>query len=347
MTQQSSSNVYLFYGEDDFSLRQKVDHWKAEFAKKYSASSVYEIDGADVPDITLVQQLEQILSPSLFSSKKLIIAKDCLPMKASQTELSELFFRFASSMPSDFFLILRQSKKVDRRLSFSKQFLPLIKTMEFPLPHGAQLNQWIKARAQKLSVSISDKAADKLAIYLGRDFFEEKRAGGKVIERKEMFDLWQVASELEKLACFSSNIQEGDVEKLVSAKVPENVFALTDELVRKNRAGSFRALENLLSGQNVDEKSAMIKIIGLLSEQIRSFIVVGQMAGQGMDNDQIAESLGWSSGRVFITTKNLQGLDLAKLKQMLRHLLSIDYRLKSTDENPKLMVDMFIERATA
>ena len=67
------SNVYLFYGEDDFSLRRKIDFWKTEFAKKYGSSSISLVDGENLSESELISQLQTNLAPSLFSSKKLII----------------------------------------------------------------------------------------------------------------------------------------------------------------------------------------------------------------------------------------------------------------------------------
>ena len=68
-------NIYLFFGEDDFSLRRKVDIWKNEFAKKYSGSSVVVLDGNKADSSELAKKIEEALAPSLFSEKKLIICK--------------------------------------------------------------------------------------------------------------------------------------------------------------------------------------------------------------------------------------------------------------------------------
>ncbi|HEX9503113.1 MAG TPA: hypothetical protein VF974_02215 [Patescibacteria group bacterium] len=349
MTQKTSlsSNLFLFFGEDDFSCKRKIDHWKAEFAKKYSAEAVTVIQAGELSELDIVKSLQTHLTPSLFTTKKLIIIRDGLPTKAAHTQLADYLLNNLDMIPKDFFVIFWQSQKPDGRLGFTKKFTAKVKVEEFELPHGAMLNAWITAMAKTLGVTITAAAADKLALFLGRDLFEEKKAGGRVIERKEAFDLWQVYSELLKLSTITSNIDVREVNQLVKPKLPDSVFALTEQVVAKNQKGAFQALENFLANQTVEEKISMIKIVALLSEQLRSLLVVSLLSKEGMDNEQIAEKLGWTSGRVFITARNVRNITLPKLQLLLSNLQAIDYRIKSSDTNQKLDLDLFLAQATS
>ncbi len=333
-----SSNVFLFYGEDDFSLRRKIEHWKSEFAKKYSGSSISILDAESAGDIDLIKKLKDELAPSLFSSKKLIVVRNALPRKADSPAAGFLL-EFVPQVPKDIFLVFWEANKPDGRLLFTKKFISLVTATEFNLPHGGMLNQWIMAMAKNLNVSVSAAAADKLAEFVGRDLYEEKKP--------VPYNLWQVYSELQKLASKTDKVEVKDVQELVRAKVPDSVFALTDEIVARNKKGAFQALENFLASQTADEKSAFIKIIALLSEQIRSLLVVSLLSKQGLTNDQVAEKLGWSSGRVFVTSKNARNASVEKLAGLLKELLLIDAKIKSTDANLKLPVDLFILQAVS
>ena len=342
-----SSNIFLFFGEDDFSCKRKVDHWKAEFVKKYSAEAVTVIQAGELSEIDIVKSLQTHLTPSLFSIKKLIIVRDDLPSKAAQTQLAEYLLNNLDTIPKDFFVIFWQSQKPDGRLGFTKKFMSKVTVTEFELPHGVMLNAWITAMAKTLGATITAVAADKLAQFLGRDLFEEKKAGGRVIARKEAFDLWQVYSELLKLSATTTNIDVSEVNALVRPKIPDSVFALTEQMVAKNQKGAFIALENFLANQTVEEKTSMIKIVALLAEQLRSLLVVSLLSQEGMNNDRIAEKLEWTSGRVFITARNARNITLPKLKLLLSNLQAIDYRIKSSDTNIKLDLDLFLAQATS
>jgi DNA polymerase-3 subunit delta len=334
--------AYIFFGEDDFSLRRKLDNWKREYAKKYSVDSIVHLERGEGSEADMIGQLEQALSASLFSSRKLVIARDFLPAKSAEEKLGEYLLQKIQSLPKDYFLVLWQTSRPDRRLGLVKKILAAGNVTEFELPHGRNLNGWIKAYAKTMDLSLDDAAIEELAKYLGRDFYEEKKAGGKVIERKEAFDLWQAHSEIQKLASYSKQADVAAVRALVRPKVPENVFALTDELARKNSQGALRILEELLGQPAADEKSATIKIIGLLAEQTRAMLVVKILKSEGRSDAEIADALGWSSGRVFITAKNAGAHDINGLKRTLTLLTDIDSRLKSSDDNPKLLLDQFI-----
>jgi DNA polymerase III subunit delta len=350
MTQTASkqpSRAYIFFGEDDFSLRRKLEAWKREYAKKYSAESIVHLERGERGEAELVGLLEQALSPSLFSSRKLVIARDFLPAKAAEERLGEYLMQKLQSLPPDYFLVLWQTARPDRRLGMVKKILAAGTVTEFELPHGRMLNGWIKAYAKTLDLSLDDDAIEELAKYLGRDFYEEKKAGGKVIERKEAFDLWQAHSELQKLASYARQADVAAVRALVKPKVPENVFALTDEIARKNSKGSLRILEQLLGQPAADEKSATIKIIGLLAEQVRAMLVVKVLQEEDKSQQEIADLLGWSGGRVFVTAKNAAAQKADRLRRMLTLLTDIDSKLKSSDDNPKLLIDQFILAACA
>jgi DNA polymerase-3 subunit delta len=339
--QSSSKNVFIFFGEDDFSLRQKINVWKLEFTKKFSASGVVVLSSDGLGESDMAKKLEEVLTPSLFSTKKLIVARNFLPAKANQEILIESLNKLLQNIPADFFLIFWQDS-LDRRLGFIKNIIKTVNLVEFHLPHGLELNSWIKKQSQEMGLNLDNTAIEKLAVLSGRDLFEEKKAGGRVIERREFFDLWQIHTELEKLAAFSQSPTSKEVGELVTPKVSENVFALSDALVSQNKKQALEVLENLMREENTDEKAMSIKLLGLISEQIRSLLVVSILKSQNMDQNQIASFLGWSPGRVFITLKNSSTQELGKLKKLLAKLLAADAQVKSSDTNPKLLIDLLI-----
>jgi DNA polymerase-3 subunit delta len=147
---------------------------------------------------------------------------------------------------------------------------------------------------------------------------------------------------LEKLAAHGATATAGDVEKLVIPKISENVFDLSDTIFGKNKKRAMELLENLFADQSSDEKATAIKIVSLLSEQVRALLLVMILKTQKLDNDAIAETLGWSSGRVFMVSKQMNTVKSDQLRKMIQELLKIDLKLKSSDVNPKLLVDSFV-----
>lgn len=345
-TTEIKSNIYLFYGEDDFSLRRKIDKWKEEFAKKFSAQAIMFLDGADLAETDLIKKMQEHLAPSLFSVKKLIIIRDALPKKSDQEKLTRFLLDLSATTSAGDFVVFWQTMKPDGRLKFTKEFKALVKVTEFNLPAGRELDGWLVAMAKTMNTQISPAAADLLAQFMGRDLAEETKRGGKVIESKEAYDLWQVYSELAKLASSTDQITPELVKALVKPKLPDSVFLLTNNIAANNRRGAFEALENFMANSNSDEKNAFIKIIGLLAEQVRGLLSLSLLQAEGVGNETIAEKLGWTSGRVFMVGKNARNFSIPKLTQLLRDLGVIDAKLKSSDKDPNLLVDLFLTRAT-
>ncbi len=342
-----AAQAYIFFGEDDFSLRRKVENWKREFAKKFSAESIVHLDREGKSESDMIRGLEQALAPSLFSTRKLIIMKDFLPAKAAESDLGDFLLARLENIPKDFYLVFWQVTRPDRRLGIVKKIMTHsnASASEFELPHGKMLNAWIKAYAKTLDLTLDEPAIEELAKAVGRDLYEEKKAGGRVIERKEMFDLWQVHSEISKLASYSSNAGADAVRELVKPKIPENAFALADSISRKDKRQAILTLEQLMSQQSIDEKANAIKLIGLLAEQVRGMLLVKVLKQEGKDADEIAEALGWSSGRVYVVSKNADHQETSNLRNMIHILTETDLKLKSSEENPKLLLGQFVLEA--
>ncbi len=323
-------------------MSKKIERWKEEFIKKYSANGVVVLDREALGHEEFIKQIDQASAPSLFASKKLVICKEGLPTKAGQEDLADFIEKLTLGNDSQSFYVFYSLKNLDKRIGSIKRILKLnVNLVEFTLPHGSSLNAWLKAYAQQMNFNMDNAAIEKLAVYLGRDLFEEKKFGGRVVERKEVFDLWQAYSELLKLSNYGKNITAPDVESLVTPKVSENIFELSDTLIRKQRGRAVQILENLFADQSSDEKAVAIKITALLAEQVRALLAVQILKQKNYDNDTIAEMLGWSSGRVFMVSKQAGELQLDTLKAMLANLLKIDLNLKTGNHNPKLMVDLF------
>lgn len=340
-TSNRSSNIFLFYGEDDFSIKRKIAHWKQEFAKKYSSSSIVVLD-PEMGQSELIRKLDEVFTPSLFSDKKLIICRNCLPAKAADQELSEVVVKLISNLPRDYFLVLHQSK-LDRRLTFIKKILSYpMEVTEFKLPHGKQLDNWIANELKKNQAAIDPQALELLSVYLGRDLFEERKIGGRGAEFKQVFDLWLVHNEIEKLVSRTKNINIDDVKALIKPKLPENIFELSDQIISGHKDQALQVFENIMAANTSDEKSEIIRIVGLLAEQFRSLVTVGSLSAT-KNQQEIADLLGWSPGRVFINLKLAKKTKFKKLKEYLANLLSIDKSIKTGEGNPHLLISLFIE----
>ena len=135
------------------------------------------------------------------------------------------------------------------------------------------------------------------------------------------------------------------MKSLVKPKVPDSVFNLSDDLASGQTKLAFQSLDNYLESTSGDEKSSFIKILGLLAEQFRSLLLVNLLTEAKLSQSQMAEKLGWSTGRIFILSKHAKNFSISRLKQLLSQLLAIDYTIKSSDQDPRLLLEILISKS--
>jgi DNA polymerase-3 subunit delta len=338
----AKKNVYLFFGNDQFSLKQKLDFWKKEFSKKYSNQAITEIypeSGEELSSVLL--KLSQSVSSSLFATKRLVIAKDIFPSKATQEDYALSLSSILENISPDVVLVFWQTKKPDGRLSINKQLIALCNPEKFTLPHGKFLDNWIITHTQTLGGEISKPAASLLAQYCGRDLYQETRKG-KETEYQEAYDLYRIHTEIEKLVAYNPNITENSVIHLILPKLPDSVFDFTDYILAGNKKGAFEILNNLLQNPGNDDKNSTISLIALLTEQIRAILLVKLCTEKKLSQIEIAQKLGWSSGRVFMVSKHIQKFTIEKIKKIIFGLTEIDHRIKTSEVNaPLLLMQLF------
>ena len=214
---------------------------------------------------------------------------------------------------------------VDEELTSSSSLLKAAeehgKVIQCTLPKGAALEMWISKRAASLGVKITSEAAAMLANYIGNQ-------------------LRLLANELDKLATYigpGATISVEDVRQL-SAQVQEaRVFDLTDALAQRNRKQALDLLHELLA-----EGEPPLKLISTIASQVRSLILVKELAGDGLRVSQIASATGMAP---FVAEKALRQIGRfspAQLEGAYRQLLATDAALKRSRMTPDMALDLLV-----
>jgi DNA polymerase III subunit delta len=228
---------------------------------------------------------------------------------------------YIPSMPDSTALIVL----VDEVLEASNPLLKAAeqhgKVLQSTLPKGAALESWIIKRAKSIGVSITSEAAALLANFIGNQ-------------------LRLLANELDKLATYVGNgatITADDVHKL-SAHVQEaRIFDLTDALAQRNRKQALDILHDLLT-----DGEPPLKLLSTITTQVRSLLLVKELAQKGMRPPQIATTLGMAP---FVATKAAQQVSKftpAQLEGAYRQLLATDAALKRSRMAPEMALDLLV-----
>lgn len=318
--------IHFWFGADTYTLSRELAALKADFKIRFPGGIIEEISAMQAEDI--MPRLRGALeSQGLFGNEKLIVLRDFVSLAAKLAAEEKFLSERMESLPKDYELVFVEAGEADERRVFFKKLKKIAKAREFAMLEGKAYFDWIEKRARE------------------EGFEFEKGA----LEKFPVFDLWQAASELEKLMLYKAEekiITQKDTHLLVRPNIEENVFSLTNLFAEKRKSEAVRVLNTLLSdGPAYELKNQAIQIVGALAGQIRSLLLV-----KGLDektNDNIARELGWKTGRVWINRRLAAKFQEARLATMLRDLRAIDMRLKTSEEPPKLLLALFLQKAAA
>lgn len=316
---------FLFYGEDLYSLREKVNFWKEEFIKKHGGDMNLETLEGKI--LTPDHFRSAIMTMPFLGEKRLVICKNFLLEgdKEIQKEISSLLENF---VPDFCVTVFAEEGLPDQRLSLFKKLQKCGKVEEFKCKTGGALLSWIFKICKKLGAEIEEEAA----IYLS------ELTGG---------DLYRMENEIHKLAHYAigRSITKSDIELLVDMKLDTSIFRLTDALGNSDQKRSLAILHQLLeSGEDLHRTLFMI---------IRQFRIIAQvkdLMNQGLRKAAIAAKIAEHPYVCGIAMNQANNFSPEKLREIYEALLKIDTKLKtggikifSGDEREFILaVDIFI-----
>jgi len=344
---------YLLHGDDEFTGREQLKTLRQKDTFGYNLDTY---NGAEVD----LKKIILTINTLPFLSEQRLVVIDGLPKKKppqGARRSSETAATPKGDTAADKGSKTKKSKKSSRggpltRAGFEKELAEYIATMQETtvlavlveealeasnplvkvaeqygkviyntLPKGAALENWITKRTKNLSVSIAPQAKKLLADFIGNN-------------------LRLLANELDKLATYvgkGATINIDDVRQL-SAQVQEaRIFDLTDALAQRNCQQALNILHDLLS-----DGEPPLKLLSTITTQIRSLLLVKELAQKGMRAPQIASTLGIAP---FIVDKSLRQVGKfspAQLERAYRQLLATDAALKRSRLTPEMALDLLV-----
>ncbi len=323
----------LLLGPDDFS---KKEHITVLAAKESLEIERFNANGEAPEAAKLVEQ-------NLFSKQKIFILEGLIGKFDFDTAAPE----FIASQNNIFFI----EEKLDKRLTATKELLKnkAVIVKEFLLPHGKDFENWIAEELHRQGAAASAKAIALLAQKLGRDETVETKFGGKVVDRKEIYTLWQAHNEIKKLlALGEGTFDEVLIEESVSQQSEPDVLAIVNAIAEGKKQEAMTQLQEFISaGAAAGEKESIIHISALLSEQFRNVAMIQSFQKSGAREQDILDSTGWKSGRLFVISKIANRFDQKKVLEALEKLSLLDEELKTGNTPPRVLLDLILVQLLA
>ncbi len=292
----SKPRIYLFHGEEDFLIDEKIKGLKAEFANHET------LDGEN---ITLESLSGALCSYSLFGGEKLVIIRDLEIDAENQEGIISLLKNIPPGTAAAFYL-----SGIDKRSKFFKWISEHGEIEEFKTfaPwEQHELTRWVRDRAR-----ITEGAARLLIEVCGNN-------------------LRLLASEIEKLITYAGErgeIQGKDVEALASPG-EISAFALLDALRAKDLDSSLSLFQVLL--RNGED---LFSLLGLFAAQYRLMLQIKSLPEREREPGRMAKVIKGSPYFIRRCCDNLGRFTLEELKEDLFRLADTSLQLKTGAQQP-------------
>ena len=306
-------NNYLLENTDPIVIKNETKNLIKKNNFEGSQVSIYDIE-----EVPLEKALEDLDTYGFLSSKKVVIIKniDILKYDENKKDLDHLF-KYLENSSSDNLLII-EVKKLDNKTKISKELKKKCNYIE------SSLNTKSFIKGQLKGYDISQDTINLLDEYC-------------------LEDITKIYNECEKLKEYKideKKITIQDVRELVVRKqgdTKETTFQFSRALAEKNKKEALNLFNSLLEKNNDS-----IAIVGLLASQLRIIYQVKILEERNMSDREIASTLGEKEFRIKKTRELTRLYSRDELNKLIITLSDIDLKMKTTDIDPKHLIQMFI-----
>ncbi len=255
---------YALVGGEHFLLREaRRTICKTVVGDGHADAAVVEYTG----DATLQEVLDELRTPSFFSSKKAVIVEDAA---AFVSEHAKALVRYLKS-PASFSCLVLILDKLDKRSALAKAVQALGGGVECGAISKGQLPGWIVRRASEYGKRIGRDAAELLVDHVGRD----------------MAELDAQLANLASLVSAERTISIEHVRELVSDKRKRPIYELTDAVGKRQPGEALKVIEKLLL-----QNEPATKIIAVLAGENARMWGALRMLRRGKNPDEVGRALG-------------------------------------------------------
>lgn len=296
-------SVFLFFGEDIYTHREKLKFWQKEFEKKYGGDmNVSVLNGEET---TAKEIFQTCAAVPFLAEKRFVVVKNFFSEATDEEKsaMADLIEKIADTCV----LVFSEIEPVDRRISLFKKIQKFGKTTEFAFFSGSKLLAWIENRVKKANAQIEREAMIFLAELVPND-------------------LYALENEISKLAAFAHDrlINKNDVELLVNTQLSTSIFRLTDGIGQRNKRVALQTLHEL-----IDTGEDLHRILYMIMRQFRIITCVKDLASQGLGRDAIVGKLREHPFVISNTLSQTRNFSAGQLRRAYQLLIDIDTKLKS------------------
>ncbi|MBD3557574.1 DNA polymerase III subunit delta [Planktothrix sp. FACHB-1355] len=300
--------IYIYWGDDDYLIERSINLLRDTVV--HPEWQIFNFSRYQFGEDNFRAARNDILTPPMGEGGRLVLLSNLGEFKAIDETKIEQLSRTLVNIPDSNHLLLTSKSKLDNRLKFTKLISQYAQVKEFsliPAWDTQKLTNRVKEVSRELSISISDEAANLLAVSVGNN-------------TRLLFN------ELEKLSLVAvdSEVEVYLMKSLVSIATT-NTLQLAKAICVKDVSTATQVFTTLLS-----QNESIVKIVATLTTSFRTWLIVKAMVAEGvLDNYTIATAAGVGNpNRVYYLKQEISAISISRLKQVLYQLLELEILAK-------------------
>ena len=301
--------VILLYGEEDYFIQQLkrriIEQTFHEYVDDHEEISTYDLE--EVPIEVVIQDAETY---PFFHSKKLIFAYHPIFLTSAK-----------KSLPIEHNLQVLEQYLLDRRRKLTKLFNKTSLIAHCDHIRDRDIEKWIHHIADHYRVTVERGAVEVL--------------GSKFLSNLQIMD-----KEIEKLATYVGEkgvITKEIVQELSAHSLEYSALQLVDAVLDKNLVEAMEIYKQLMK---MDEEP--IALIGLLSFQFRTIMMVKILRKQGYNERQMQKRIGAHPYVIKLARKRDQRFSDESLKHIINLLAETDAHMKQGTDDPQIAFERLL-----
>lgn len=313
------SNVYLIYGNEPFLIDKEL----TKIIEKTNVISD-NIIRYNLEEVNVSAALEEASTVSMFDSEKVVICDGCTFLTGeNKKEINhdiDSLSKYINNPFSDVYLIfIVQKEKLDERKKIVKELKKLSTVIECQKKESYNLNNYLENYFKDKEFKISKDAINLMI----------SKAG---------LNLANLINEADKLMIYKideKEITKDDVDCLVRKNIEDDIFSLTNAIMKKDRKNIIKIYKDLLL---MGEEP--IKLIVLVANQLRLIFQVKLMVKNGYKERDMASIIGEHPYRVKLAIAS--SFTTNELKKYLCALHDLDVNIKTGKIDKNFGFEMFL-----
>lgn len=307
-------NTYLIYGNDYGLIKREIDKLTNE---------VSDVVKYDLSTDKIDELLDDASCMSLFGDKKVLVGENALFLTTTTTNVNHNLDYLTNYLNDDnhenIVILSVLTDKLDERKKIVKLLKEKSKVIYKELIDNKDLPRFVINEFNNEGYKIDYKAANYFVNYVGKNV-----------------DI--LLSEINKMIIFKDNdknITINDIDEISSKAINDNVFDLSDAIMKKDFKRMYDCYNDLII-----LKEEPIKIIAMLGNQFNLVYQCKLLSSKGLSEKEIATSLSVHPYRVKLAIET--DYIISELKDILIKLHNLDFEIKSGKVDKNVGFDNFL-----